>query len=130
MTKITALLALTGLAALSAANTATFDDLGFAPNYDYEDGAHLNGPTFVSDGLGFSNDDSTGYFEGFAYSRVRDTTTPGFTNEFAAYAGAAHSGTNYGVSFDDGATITLPAGQRILGMQVTNTTYAALSTLR
>ena len=130
MTKTTLLLAFASLAALSAANLATFDDLAFASGYDYENGEHLNG-SFASGGLDFSNDYDPTYdsWSGFAYSKVQNTTDPSFTNQYAAYSGGAYDGTNYGVSFGDGATITLPAGQRIAGMKVTNTTYTALTIL-
>ncbi len=130
--KTLTLLALVALAAVSAANTATFDDLPFANGFAYENGAHLGGaPSFASGDLGFANQYDASYdgFSGFAYSRVQDASTPGFGNQYASDAGGAFSGTNYGVSYGDGATISLPAGGRITGMKVTNTTYAALSIL-
>lgn len=124
------------LAALSAAGTATFDDLALAPN-SYEDGANLSGG-FASVGVGFRNSftDYGGGFtgwDGFAYSNVNDTTTPGFTNQYAATTGAAKSGANYAVAFTEDygggapSVMTLPAGNRVSGLYVTNTTYAALS---
>ena len=127
--KTPTILLLVALAALSAAGTATFDDLSFsADTPNYENGAHLSG-SFTSGGMSFGNAYEPSYdgFSGFAYSRVADATTPGFGNQYAAATGTAFSGTNYGVSYGDGATFTLPAGERILDLKVTNTTFAALS---
>ena len=127
--KTPTILLFAALAALSAAGTATFDDLSFsADTPDYENGAHLSG-AFASGGVSFANAYAPSYdgFSGFAYSKVNDATTPGFGNQYAASTGTAFGGTNYGVSFGDGATLTLPAGERILDLRVTNTTYTALS---
>lgn len=125
--------ALATFAALSAAGTATFDDLSFSTaTPTYENGRYLNGaPSFTSGGVAFKNayDPTYDSWEGFAYSKQRDATSAGLDGQYAAYSGAAFSGTSYGVSFGDGATISLPTGQRILGMEVTNTTYAALAIL-
>ena len=112
--------------------------------------------TFASGGVQFLNryDPTFGSWSGFAYSNTTDTTTPGFTNQYSAYAGAGHGpgGGNYGVAsgFDDLTAnsidpnpfdptskadlmqlphFTLPSGSSIQGMYVTNTTYAALSML-
>lgn len=126
-----AILTLLALAAASHANRATFDGLAFDPQTpDYENGAHLGG-LFASDGLGFANDYDATYdsWQGFAYSKVRNTTDPDFTNQYAAYAGGASGGTGYGVSFGNGATIAIPAGQRVTDLKVTNTTYTALTIL-
>ena len=123
------ILALLPLAALARAGTATFDDLAYSGTLPYENGAHLSPPgLFASGGVSFANA-YDGYWSGFAYSKVQDATTAGYGNQYAASPGAAFSGSSYGVSFGDGAALTLGAGQRILGMRVTNTTYAALSML-
>src|SRR5207253_4887505 len=77
-----------------------------------------------------------------------DTTTPGLANEFSSFAGGGNGDANFGVAyFSDYAannpapafdpanpatlarlpTITLPTGEEIESIQVTNTTNAALS---
>ena len=122
---------LAALAASLHANTATFDDLSFSsatPNY--ENGKSLAG-SYASGGLTFNNayDATYGSWSDFAYSQVRNATTAGYGNQYAAYAGGAFSGSDYGVSYGTGARIALPAGQSPLSMEVTNTTYAALSML-
>ena len=127
--KTPTILLLALLAASASAGTATFDDLSFsADTPDYENGAHLSG-AFASGGVSFANDYAPSYdgWSGFAYSKVNDATTSGFGNQYAASTGGAYGGAAYGVSFGDGATLTLPAGERILDLRVTNTTYAALS---
>ncbi|WP_165066065.1 DUF4465 domain-containing protein [Paludisphaera rhizosphaerae] len=136
---------------------AGFDDLTLAPK-SYNRGPMPNatlvdGPygkvaagSFTTGGVTLNNryDTTYGSWGGFAYSNTTDTTTAGYLNQFSAYAGGGHSGTNYGVAFgyasssfnpqtpqDFGTlpTIILPTGGSIEGMFVTNTTYAALSML-
>ena len=122
--------ALLPLAALAHAGTATFDDLAFTGGASYENGSHLGG-AYTTGGVSLGNayNPTYGSWSGFAYSKVQDTTTAGYGNQYAAYAGGAYSGTNYGVSYASGARMTLPTSTQILGMEVTNTTYAALSML-
>lgn len=124
--KIIASLILGTVAGFAAAGTSTFDDLSLASN-SYENGQNLSG-SFVSGGNTFSNSYYAPYdsWSGFSYSNVNDTTTAGYGNQYAAITGTAHSGTNYGISFDD-ATLTLGAGTSISGLYITNTTYTALS---
>jgi hypothetical protein len=70
---------------------------------------------------------------GFALSRETNTTTPGFGNQFSAFAGSGASGSlQYAVGYVDPfnnvfPTIDLPAGESALSISVTNTTYAGLS---
>lgn len=74
------------------------------------------------------------YWNGWSYSNQTDVTTPGFGNQYSAFTGGGAGGSaKYGIasvtSFD-GPTITLPAGIVPVSMQITNTTYAALSMLQ
>jgi hypothetical protein len=88
---------------------------------------------FFSDGAFFNNAVSEfETFSGFALSRVTDNTTPGFSNQFSAFAGSGASGSlQYAIGYVDtfGAipTITLPEGERALSIEITNDTYPALS---
>jgi hypothetical protein len=70
---------------------------------------------------------------GWSYSYVNDTSTEGFQNQWAAITGTDFSGNgNYALasSFSpNGAIINLPEDYRPGRLQVTNTTYAALSML-
>ncbi|WP_435020092.1 DUF4465 domain-containing protein [Tundrisphaera sp. TA3] len=113
--------------------------------------------SFQSGGATFGNryDLTYGSWGGFAVSNTSDTTTPGLRNQYSAITGTGRGpgADNYGVAsgyadttpttfdptpFDptDPAelmalpTMNLPAGAAILGMYVTNTTYAALSMLQ
>ena len=111
----------------ASALTATFDDLGLAPD------TYLNGSTlaggYTSGGIFFENDyeASFGSFSGFAASTMTDSTTPGFGNQFSSITGAGAGGSSgYGVAYFNGR-IVLPATQIVSGAQFTNTTYTGLS---
>jgi hypothetical protein len=123
----TTLLALSNSGAASASAVATFDD-NVLTGIDHHDNS-----AFTSGGLVFSNvyDPTYGSWSGFAYSKVQDDTTAGFGNQYAAYAGSAASGVNYGLAYYSAynapAYINLPPGERAASVKLTNTTYAALS---
>ena len=93
--------------------------------------------TFSSRGAAFNNfSDGDWYFwEGFAYSNMSDTTTPGVINQFSAFTG---TGYNEGddiyavgcyVGYSTIPIVTLSNPTNVLGGYFTNTTYAALSML-
>lgn len=127
---VTSVLAVTSM---SFANTATFEDLSLAPG-SFENGAGLAGAGFTSGGFSFNNsyDETFGTWSGFSYSNIQDGTTSGFGNQYAAKPGGAHGGNNYGVAFEDTftpftPTVSVPSGQSIAGLFVTNTSYAYFS---
>ncbi|MBK9128055.1 MAG: DUF4465 domain-containing protein [Phycisphaerales bacterium] len=109
--------------------------LGPESFYNGSDGAG----GFTSGGAFFNNDyiDFGGGFyawRGWSVSNVTDIVTPGYVNEYAAYnlpaGGGAGGSALYGVAFSNSpgdATINLPAGLVPQSVQLTNTTYAALS---
>lgn len=118
---------------------STFDDLELAAE-SFWNGADETGG-FTSGDAWFLNLYNTEYmsWDGFSYSNVTDTTTPGYDNQFGVIAGAGcdgsanfavgHDGTGYGA---EPPTISLLAdapGEILDGMYVTNTTYAYLSML-
>jgi hypothetical protein len=84
-------------------------------------------------GAFFNNtyDSTFGVWAGWSYSNVNNTTTAGYTNQYASYPGTGVGGAgNYGVAFNfspGDARIMLPAGTLPLTVSITNTTYAALS---
>jgi hypothetical protein len=92
--------------------------------------------TFSSRGVAFSNfSDGDWYFwEGFAYSNMSDTTTPGYTNQYSAYTGTGRDpgddiyAVGY-VGFSTIPTVTLAEATVVSGGYFTNTTYAALAML-
>jgi hypothetical protein len=137
-------LVLTGLTATAHANTATFEDLPLPANsYDLGPSTTGNAP-FTSGGVTFDRvkyiDPDFGYegYYGFVPSSKVDPTTPGYRNQYAAYAGSgADNSANYTIYYGDDfspsyynlptAYIELPQGQTASSVQLTNTTYTALS---
>ncbi len=134
------LLLLSPLVATSRATVVDFEDpsLSLAPN-SYWNGSDNSGG-FTSRGVYFGNsytDFGGGYvvWDGWSYSNVNDTTTPGFSNQYASYAGAGAGGSaSYALGYIDlydGAlpSITIPGGMQVQSAMFTNTTYAGLSML-
>ncbi len=132
-------------AAPGYADVASFDDLTLAPN-SYYGGAGSGAVGWTNGDAYFPHDASDWAWSGFTYSNVNDTTTAGYTNQFAAYTGTDVSGSgNYAVSYvpldwmggDDPIPQTVSLGavtgkdydSIISGAYFTNTTYAALSML-
>lgn len=130
-----AILALTLAAAPAAALTVDFEDVGAA----LPSNAYVNDSQgFRSRGVGFDNrftDFGGGFttWAGFAVSNVRDSVTPGYGNQYAAYrADSPFAGGTYAVGFVDDFTpfhprIRFESDVRLLSVAITNTTYAALS---
>lgn len=134
-----AYVALDGLQFLAEAGlqAAVFDALPLASG-DFWNGSDGSGG-FADNGAMFTNafTDWGGGFSswaGFAYSRVQDTNTAGFANEYAAWRPGSGLGGGglYAIAFDDGAMacVSLPGESTIHGVHVNNTTYAARSMLQ
>jgi len=119
---------------------ADFDDLALAPE-SYWRGDELS-DGFTSGSVRFNTNYSydpvwqMDSWDGFAYSNVSDTTTAGYTNQFAAITGSDVSGEgNYAVGFDpvpglfgaDRPSLAPAAATVLDGAYFTNTTYAYLS---
>lgn len=92
--------------------------------------------TFASRGVAFNNfSDGDWYFwEGFSYSNMSDTTTPGYGNQFSAFPGTGYNAGDdiYAVGFVGFSTIptvTFAEPTVVAGGYFTNTTYAALAML-
>ena len=85
------------------------------------------GNVFTDWGGGFTS------WAGFSCSRVNDTNTPGYANQYAVFSGTGVSGTGqYAVAYCDTytpvtPTVTLPVSCAVNGFYVNNTTYTALS---
>ncbi len=99
-------------------------------------GSYVNNVSFTSGGATFNNDYNAGWgsWGGFAASSVVDTTTAGWMNQYASFAGGGDASSQYAVGYLDTFTptiprITLPAGMRADSARITNTTYTALSML-
>jgi hypothetical protein len=119
---------------IAYAELATFDDLTLGADGYYNGSDGTGG--FTSGGIDFVNNynSSWGSWDGWAYSNKTDTTTPGYTNQYSAYTGAAAFGSQYGVYFEPfslGPTVSLADNGTTVfaGAYFTNTTYAALAML-
>ncbi|MFH0879627.1 MAG: DUF4465 domain-containing protein, partial [Lentisphaerota bacterium] len=130
-----AFLALLATGLQAKTNTVTFDELPLTSDA-FWNGSDLSGG-FSSQGVFFSNNYNAAWaaWSGFSYSRVNDTNTAGFMNQFAAFGGTGFGGSgNYAVAWDDqwgveADIITFPAPCKVKGLYVNNTTYVALTML-
>lgn len=87
---------------------------------------------FTSHGVYFNNTYTTSqwgdYWSGFIYSNSTDNTTASYTNDYSAYPGVGSNGSpNYAICY--GGTIDLMTEKMVASIELTNTTYAALSML-
>lgn len=115
---------------LNAQQTIGFEGVILAPE-SFNNGSDFSGG-FFENGVVFPNTynpDWGGYMEsGFAVSNMTDVTTAGFTNQYSSFAGSgAASSANYGVCYGNGSILFAGQGVDLLSIDVTNTTYAALS---
>ncbi len=127
------------LSASPNTSTVTFEDLGASlPVESYWNGSDSSGG-FTSGDVDFNNNYNAAWssWDGWAYSNMTDTTSPGYTNQYSAYSGSgAAASTTYAVAYASvwaaPPSVSLPAhsGLGIESLQVTNTTYAALSMLQ
>jgi hypothetical protein len=112
-----------------AQTVVTFDDLTLAPNSHWDGSDSTFG--FTSGGVYFENSynfDWDYWSGGFIYSSSTDVTTAGYTNDFSAYTGTGgNSSQNYAVNYGGG--IDFGTEKVLASIQITNTTYAALSML-
>ncbi len=118
----------------ASADIVTFEDLALAGSNAFQNGSTLSPPgSFQSGGASLNNfyDKSFDFWSGWSFSNVKDATTPGFGNQYAAFApSGGDASAQYGVAFafsQGDATIALPNGQRPTSLRVANTTYASLS---
>jgi hypothetical protein len=120
---------------LCGAGVSNFDDVTLSPN-SYWNGSDGSGG-FVSGAASYSNSftDWGGGFtswDGWSYSNMHDTTTPGFANQYSSITGSAQSGSNCGIAYVGWATpptVTFSAPTVVEQVYVTNTTYVYLSML-
>jgi hypothetical protein len=105
------------------------DDLTLE-NESYWNGSNGSG-NFTSGSMLFKNQYNADYFSwsGFAYSNITDNSTPGYENQYSAFAGkGALSSANYAIGYNYGPdTIVLSSLSEMLGLYITNSTYAVLS---
>jgi hypothetical protein len=130
--KIASILSFAALFNLSTqAQTADFEDIQLSgANSVKIPNTGTVTSNFTSGSCTFSNSYTIsfgGYWNiGWAYSKVNDTTTAGFTNLYGSYANKGfNKSDNYAVSQNE--TFIKITQNTLTGLYVTNTTYAALS---
>lgn len=123
-----ACIAATQVFAQDTNDSLTFESVNLAPD-DYYNGSDDAGQIVIGD-IVLSNyyDQAWASWSGFAVSNVVDVTTPGFSNQYASYAGGGAASENYGVFYYDG-DITFAQDRVVTSIDITNTTYAGLSML-
>ena len=135
-------LALTFLALAAPAQAVEIDFEDVGANLPIDTRFYYNGADgaggFVSRGAHFNNvftDFGGGCcWEGWSYSQMSDTTTPGFDNQYSAFPGGGANGSaTYGVGYPGAVgavpTITFASERTLDGAYFPNTTDAALSML-
>ncbi len=133
-----------GQGGLGYAAIADFENLPLAPSsfYNGDPGGLMPGQShdgsFVSGGARFNNlfavdpDFGFSFWNGWAASNTTDTTTSGFGNQYSAFAASGSGGSaKYGIGFmsTPAPVIELPPDAVPVSLDITNTTYAALSML-
>lgn len=89
-------------------------------------GGFTSGNAFLPNNFTDWGDGMTSW-TGFACSRLKDRTTSGYVNQYSSYAGGgAANSEKFGLVYL-GDTLVFTVTEEIESMQVTNTTYAALS---
>ncbi len=96
-----------------------------------------NSNGWISQGVFFNNTYNSnfgGFWNGWSYSNVVNTTTVGFTNQYAAFpgggsngAGGVAAGQKYAIASGSGGYFNLPTNTRLVSVDLSNATYAALS---
>jgi hypothetical protein len=128
MKKIVFTACLASISVFSSAQFVNFESLTLPQAESYYNGSDGAGG-FNAMGIYFSNDytQAGDYWNGFVYSNMTDVTTPGYANQYSAFAGSgADASEKYAICYPTGK-ITFPQ----LGMpqtaKITNTTFAGIS---
>ncbi len=132
---ILGVIAVVAITSSSFAEFGSFEDLTLSTS-QYWNGSDGSGG-FNSGGAYYTNDYNSTYasWNGWAYSKVYDTTTLDWTNQYSAITGTGFGGGGiYGVGFDPTASyygtvpaVTLDTPQVLGEVYFTNTTYAYLA---
>jgi hypothetical protein len=130
-----------GLSLENNADTIHFDELSnwtasgsFGSYFNGDSGNGTNSDGWSSGSVYFGNSFNSnfgGFWNGFAYSNVNNTTTAGFTNQYAAITGTGWGGQgNYALAYSGvSAYCEFPKLVQVDSVLFTNTTYAYLSML-
>lgn len=134
LTLAAAIVSWLGTAIACAQTTVTFEELplGSSGYYNGSDGAG----GWSSQGVSFRNSYNATWqsWGGWSYSNVSDAVTPGFTNQYAAFTGGGANGSGgvnigetYAIATGSNAWFNLPSVSLLQSVEITNTTYTALS---
>jgi hypothetical protein len=114
---------------------ANFNDLALEPE-SFWNGSDASGD-FTSGSVTFNNNynDAWGTWDGFAYSNITDTETPGLGNQYSAMTGGIANPTTYALSYYSAWALEHPtatindAGEGVTldGVYITNTVYTYYS---
>lgn len=119
-----------GLTASAQTITADFENLILAENSYWNSGVNTTDTSFVSGDASFHNTNDGWWSKGWAYSNVKDSTTEGYTNQYAAFPeSGANNSSNYAIGRNNAKVVLLneSKGSLVQGVYITNSTYAALS---
>ena len=91
-----------------------------------------NSAGWSSGGVQFNNsyNGTFDFWSGFAYSNVANSTTAGFTNQYAAFPGGGSASSQYAIAFNFGqgdAVVSFAGPVVVNSADFANTTYTALS---
>lgn len=111
-------------------DTIRFESFNLAVD-SFWNGSDMSGK-FTEAGIDFLNYNSTGYWEGFSYSNMKDTLTADYTNQYSCIAGiGANNSQTYAVGYVGYYSIpTIKFNNNVgsaQGFWVNNSTYAYLS---
>ena len=119
---------LTSISMFSSAQFVTFESLTLPQAESYYNGSNGAGG-FEAMGIYFSNNytQAGDYWNGFVYSNITDITTPGYSNQYSAFAGSgANASEKYAICYPAGK-ITFPQLGMPQTLKITNTTFAGIS---
>lgn len=121
---------------LKAQTVSNFESFQLTPNSQLNGSGNSISGAFTSGNANFSNTYQSmygGYWsDGWAYSNIKNDTTAGFTNMYASYAKSGNSASaKYAVGQNNSYVkiVGADAGDTVLGVYLTNSTYAALTML-
>ena len=112
---------------MNAQQTIGFEGVILAPeSFNY--GSSGSGG-FIENGVVFSNDYNSSWdsWNGFAISNTTDVTTPGYLNQYSAFAGSGSGSSNYAVYYPSGTISFAGQGVDLDSLEITNTTFTAIS---
>ncbi len=128
MKKIVFTACFASISMFASAQFVTFESLTLPQAESYYNGSDGAGG-FDAMGIYFSNDytQSGDYWNGFIYSNLTDVTTPGYVNQYSAFAGSgADTSEKYAICYPAGK-ITFPQLGMPQNLKITNTTFAGIS---